>query len=130
MNDDYLKYSKRFSVSYMNNTKRRKLFVALADANINVQQAEWSFIDTDHTITLPLPGRCDLLETRFADGRFQPFEYKWIHRIRISKQFRLKDKIGYYIEQDLDAIKSIASNLGQMPVFETNEGIGIRGYDK
>lgn len=130
MEDDYLKYSKKFSVSHMSNTKWRKLFIALAKADIYIHQAEWSFIGSAHTMTLPLPCERDLLETRFADGRFQPFEYKWILNIKIPRQFRLKDKIGYFVQQDVELVKSIASELGKMPIFVTEDGIEIRGYDK
>ena len=114
----------------MSNAKWRKLFLALAKTDINIRQAEWSFIDSEHTINLPLPSERDLLESRFADGRFQPFEYKWILSIKIPRQFRFKDKVGYFVKQDVDLIKSIASELGEMPIFETEEGIEIRGYDK
>jgi hypothetical protein len=130
MMDDYSKYSKNFSVSYMNNAKWRKLFGALASANVGVRKAEWSFIDSDHTMKLPLPSENDLLEKRFADGRFQPFEYKWILCIKIPQQYRFKDKVGYYVKQDVELIKNIASELGEMPIFETEDGIEIRGYDK
>jgi hypothetical protein len=130
MEDDYLKYSARFSVSYMSNAKWRKLFIALAKADLNISKAEWSFIDSEHTMILPLPSKRDLLEYRFADGRFQPFEYKWILSIKIPRQFRLKDKVGYFVKQDVELIKRIASDLGEMPIFEIEEGIEIRGYDK
>ncbi len=130
MEDDYLKYSKNFSVSHMSNAKWRKLFMAIAKADLNIHQAEWSFIDSEHTMNLPLPCERDLLESRFADGRFQPFEYKWILNIKIPRQFRLKDKVGYFVKQDVDLIKCIASGLGEMPIFETEDGIEIRGYDK
>ena len=71
-----------------------------------------------------------MLESRFADGRFQPFEYKWILCIRIPRQFRLKDKVGYFAEQDVELLKKIASEVGEMPIFETEDGVEIRGYDK
>ena len=114
----------------MSNAKWRKLFIALAKANLNIHKAEWSFIDSEQTMILPLPTERDLLADRFADGRFQPFEYKWILSINVPRQFRLKDEVGYFVKQDVELIKSVASNVGKMPIFETEEGIEIRGYDK
>jgi hypothetical protein len=39
----------------MSNAKWRKIFMALAKSDLNIRHAEWSFIDSEHTMNLPLP---------------------------------------------------------------------------
>jgi hypothetical protein len=130
MNDDYDKYASRFSVSHMNNAKWRKLFLAWARSGIEISHAEWSYIDSENIDILPLPQEYDVLEERFADGRFQPFEYKWIRKIKIPHQYRPKLEIGYEKKQDTATLKRIASDLGQFPIFNMADGIEVRGYEE
>ena len=85
MKNDYDKFAKRFSASYMSNAKWRKLFLAWVQSQVDVQHAEWSYIDSSNVSVIPLPRERDILETHFADGRFQPTEYKWTRSIRIPR---------------------------------------------
>ena len=74
MNDDYLKFAENYSVSHMNNSKWRKLFIAWAKSGLEIEYSVWSFIDSEYEEVHRLPREYDISDTRFADGHFQPFE--------------------------------------------------------
>lgn len=73
--DEYLKAAAGYSVSLMSDTKWRKLFTLLHRAEVKIEHATWHFIDVPRPMTNGLPRENELAETRFRDGRFQPFEY-------------------------------------------------------
>ncbi|CAH0991143.1 hypothetical protein SIN8267_01245 [Sinobacterium norvegicum] len=129
MDIEYKKASQKYSVSYMNNSKWFKLFSAWADSGIEVDHSIWRFLDSDHQEIHRLPIKRDLLHNRFNDGRFQPFEYKWIFSVFIPRRYKPVSNVGYEREQDIDSLKSIADTLGKYPVFETEEGLEVRGYE-
>ena len=90
MDDDYSKYSSKYSVSYMSNSKWLRLFKAVSKSGIEILRSEWYFIDSENTLQYPMPNESQLLEERFQDGLFLPFEYKWIKSIFIPNQLYLK----------------------------------------
>ena len=114
----------------MNNSKWLKLFKAWVDAGIEVEVTYWKFIDSDHEDIHCLPKSYDLLPNRFADGRFQPFEYKWILSVIIPRSYRPKSDVAFERSQDVDQLKSIAQKLGQFPIFDLENGIEVRGYEE
>ena len=130
MDVEYNKIVKQYSVSYMNNAKWRKIFTAWAKSGIEIAQAEWEFIGTDHKEFHPLPRENELMERRFADGQFQPFEYKWILAIRIPQKYKPISNVGFERKQDVNSLVDIAKNLGYFPVFETENGVEIIGYER
>ena len=67
MVDDYAKHARRFSVSYMSNAKWQKLFIARARSGVEIEHAEWSYIDSQHTEIMRLPAESDLLDDGFSD---------------------------------------------------------------
>ena len=130
MDIEYQKIVKHYSVSHMNNTKWRKLFLCWAKSGIKIKFSEWSFIDSEHKVIHRLPYEKDLLENRFSDGHFQPFEYKWISTIYIPNSYKPVNKVGFMLEQDTGGLKEIAKSVGNFPIFLKNGGIEIRGYEK
>lgn len=129
MDIEYKKASQKYSVSHMNNSKWLKLFSAWAESGVEIEVSRWTFIDSDHEEIYSLPKSHDLLQNRFADGKFQPFEYKWILSIHIPRTYKPLSNVGFEHEQDIDQLKSIAKTLGKFPVFDTEHGIEIRGYE-
>lgn len=130
MDLEYKKASQKYSVSHMNNSKWLKLFSAWAESDVVIDVSHWRFIDSEHEEVHCLPKINDLLPNRFSDGRFQPFEYKWILSINIPRTYKPVSNVGLEREQDIDLLKSIAQSLGRFPIFDTENGIEIRGYEK
>ena len=114
----------------MNNAKWRKLFIAWAKSSIKIEYSEWFFIDSEGKQVHPLPIEANLMEKRFSDGQFQPFEYKWIRSIFIPKRFRPIVNVGFEIIQDTEGLKEVAQKIGSFPIFDAKDGIEIRGYEK
>ncbi len=130
MDLEYKKASQKYSVSHMSNSKWLKLFSAWAESGIDIEVSRWKFIDSEHEEDHCLPKSYDLLQNRFADGRFQPFEYKWILSISIPRTYKPISTVGFEREQDVEKLKSIAKTLGEFPIFDTQNGIEIRGYEQ
>ena len=114
----------------MSNIKWRKPFLCWARSGIEIEHSEWSFLGSEHKEIHRLPCENDLMENRFSDGQFQPFEYKWIFTIYIPKNYKPISKVGFERNQDIDGLKEIAKSLGNFPIFEKEDGIEIRGYEK
>jgi hypothetical protein len=74
------------------------------------------------------PGERDLEPTRFADGKFQPFEYRWLEFVFIPHVFKPKADVGYEKKQDTAAVVAALEKAGQFPIELSSEGITIRGY--
>lgn len=129
MNDDYTKFTAKYSISHMNNSKWRKLFLAWAHSGIEIEHCVWSYIDSDNQDILPLPKVHDLSDVRFADGRFQPFEYKWIKNIKIPGKYKPFKGVGLNREQDITGLKHVAAKLGHYPIFDVAAGIEVRAYE-
>ncbi len=130
MDIEYQKAAKHYSVSHMSNTKWRKLFLCWARSGIEIEHSEWSFLDSEHKEIHRLPCENDLMENRFSDGQFQPFEYKWILTIYIPKNYKPISKVGFERKQNIEGLKEISKSFGNFPIFEKEDGIEIRGYEK
>lgn len=124
------KISQKYSVSHMSDSKWIKLFTGWAESGVEVDVSYWYFIGSTHTETHPLPKIFDLQQTRFTDGGFQPFEYKWILSIVIPKSYKPVKNVGFERKQDVEKLKQIANAIGQFPIFDTDEGIEIRAYEE
>lgn len=129
MDLEYKKASQKYSLSHMNNSKWLKLFSAWADSGVEIEVSYWRFIESDHEETHRLPRKQDLMVNRFADGQFQPFEYKWILSIAIPATFKPVKNVGFERKQDTEKLKSIANALGKYPIFDIENGIEVRGYE-
>jgi hypothetical protein len=127
--DEYLKAASRFSVSYMSNAKWVRLFTAVARSGIKVDRAQWNMIEDDHAFWNRMPRESDLLPSRFQDGAFQPFEYKWIRSIFIPREYRPYPGIGYTRNQDVEGVRAAIEENGAFPLEDQGEGLLIKGYD-
>jgi len=72
----YRKAMAKYSAALMSNAKWLSFFRALIHAGVTVERAEWRFIDSSHAIWMSFPAEHNLMPTRFADGKFQPVEYR------------------------------------------------------
>jgi hypothetical protein len=125
---EYRKAMAKYSASFMSNAKWLSFFRAIILAGIPIERAEWRFIDSTHSIWEPFPSERDLLPTRFADGRFQPFEYRWIESIYIPSSFKPTEGVGYERHQDTEAVVSTLARTGQFLVEKPANGITLYAY--
>ncbi len=125
----YRKAVARFSIFHMSNAKWRRVFTAIADAGIVSLQSEWKHIDTDEiTYKYQMPAHRDLLERRFQDGYFQPYEYRWIHWIRIPRRY-FDESVGLTREQDLTALQAALEASRAMTKIDA-DAITILAYEQ
>lgn len=129
MDLEYKKASQKYSLSHMNNSKWLKLFSAWAESGVDIEVSYWRFIESHHEEVHRLPSKQDLMVNRFADGQFQPFEYKWILSVAIPATYKPVNNVGFERKQDIEKLKSIANALGKYPIFDVENGIEVRGYE-
>lgn len=90
----------------MSNTKWRKVFAAIDESGISIRRCEFKCIDSDYITMEPRPPLTrELMETRFADSIWQPFEYKWIEWFRFPREFKPYPGVGLAVYQDLEALR-------------------------
>ena len=127
--EQYQKAIARFSILHMSNAKWRRVFTAIADAGIVELRSEWKHIDTDEiTQHYQMPRHKDLLERRFQDGYFQPYEYKWIHWIRIPRRY-FDESVGLTREQNLTEVEA-ALNASRAVTAVDADAITILAYEE
>jgi hypothetical protein len=124
----YRKVLSKYGASFMSNAKWLSLFKAVIRARIEIQHAEWRFLDTTHSVWVSFPTDDDLLPTRFADGKFQPFEYRWLESVYIPHSYRPVHDVGYERCQDTGAVLRVLAEAGQFPIEVSADGITIRAY--
>ncbi len=101
----FRKQAARFQHSWMSNAKWRKVLSAIADTQSNVTRCEFKCIDSDYITEVRSPQSRDIEHVRFADGAFQPFEYKWIEWLRFPRRLKPYPGVGYIAEQDVEALR-------------------------
>lgn len=124
----YRKALAAYSSSSMSNTKWVKLFKAVIESPVDVDRALWRFIDSEQVMMERMPGEKDLLPERFRDGRFQPFEYKWIESIFIPKEFPRIEGVGYRVKQDTTSLAAHLRRVARFDIDEVEDGLWIYGY--
>jgi hypothetical protein len=113
-NDPYERARARFSVAHMSNAKWRKVLRAIANSNLGLTRSEWKCIDSDYVMVHGIPRLTDVMENRFADGQFQPFEYKWIEWVRFPAAYNPNRSEVYEVVQDVDGLKRILVSCGHL----------------
>jgi hypothetical protein len=126
--DEYRKVAARFSVSYMSDAKWVKLFTAVARSGITIERARWTMLENDHTFSQGMPQEYDLRPSRFEDGKFQPFSYKWIRSIFIPREYRPYPDVGYTVRQDVAGVRAAIERVGQFQLEESEDGLSILAY--
>jgi hypothetical protein len=128
--EKYRKALSNYSASFMSDSKWLRLFRAINAAGISLPKVQWSYIDSDHSDWISFPEEHDLSAHRFADGKFQPFEYRWIESIFIPRRYQEIADVGYEEEQDADSVIEALSAAGQFEIAQSEDGITIYGYKK
>lgn len=124
----YQRAAGRFQYSWMSDTKWRKVFKAIAESGTNVTRCEYKCIDSDHVWQNRVPRLQDVEERCFADGAYQPFEYKWIEWFRFPRRYKPYKGIGYVVEQDVEALKTAIEAAAQARLELDDEYLWLYGY--
>ena len=124
----YRKAVAKYSASFMSNAKWLSFFRTLIQAGITIERAEWRFIDSSHSIWMSFPAERDLRPIRFADGKFPPFEYRWLESVFIPHSFKPTPGVGLTRAQDTAGIVAALAQAGQFPIEKSAEGLVLRAY--
>jgi hypothetical protein len=131
----YTKAASKYSVSHMSDSKWLRLFRAIDQSDVPIDHARWSFIDDDFVMWQGFPREKDLLEHRFNDGRFQPFDYRWIRSIFIPREYRpwpVSTHPGHCFirTQDVDRVRGVIEAAGEFKLVESEDGLTILAYER
>jgi hypothetical protein len=125
----WLRIASRFQLSCMSNAKWRKVFTAIAESAVDVRRCEFKCIDSDYvTVHSRAPQVSELLERRFTDGLWQPFEYKWIEWFRFPRQFQPYPGVGLVVTQDVEALQTVIARAAQACVELDDQYLWLYGY--
>lgn len=122
------------NVRYMSNTKWKKLFLASENFVGVIGGAVWKIVGSESTFinNLNVSG---LLENnaRFGDCLPSPYlELKNIESILIPKSYNCREsgiRDPLQKDNDLKGFKAHLESYGNFPIFESSDGLEIRGYD-
>jgi hypothetical protein len=118
-----------FQHAFMSNTKWRTLFREIIASNINIEYAIWKIADAEEVMIKRMPYEVDLHTTRFQDGLFQPFEYKYIEYIRIPREYKPYQQVGLVKYQAINELHAYLSQTGrQYPLFLQSDSLTIQAY--
>lgn len=124
----WAKHAARFSRWCMSNTKWRKLFLAVHEAQCAAPHLEHKTIESTHIFHALWPGPRDLGVSRFNDTNWQPFDYRWIEWIRIPRQFEPHPGVGFTVAQDVDAIAEVIRQTLHASIDLDEQFLWIYGY--
>jgi hypothetical protein len=128
--DPYRRARAAFAVAHMSNAKWRKVLRVLATADVGFTRLEWKCIDSDHILIHGIPRLTDILENRFADGQFQPFEYKWIEWVRFPRTYRPYPGEVYEVRQDVEGLSQALAACGQLRLVLNDAGLTLFAYER
>lgn len=122
------------NVRYMSNAKWKKLFLASESFGGLIGGVVWKIVGSDSTFINSL-NVSDLLENNAYFGDCLPSPYldlKSIESIFIPRSYSCRER-GFREPlqkvNDLKGFKAHLESYGNFPVFESADGLEIRGYD-
>jgi hypothetical protein len=128
--DPYKRARAEFSVAHMSNAKWRKVLRAIATCELQLSRSEWKCIDTDHVMIQGIPQLRDIMENRFADGPFQPVDYKWLEWVRFPRTYRPYPGEVYEVAQDVDGLKRVLESCGKLQLRLDEDGLTLFAYGR
>lgn len=124
----YLAHAARFQHSWMSNAKWRKVLSSIAATHSNVTQCEFKCIDSDYITKVRTPQGRDVEQVRFADGAFQPFEYRWLEWFRFPRCVKPHPGVGYVVEQEVERLKTEIEAAAEAMLTLDDEYLWLFGY--
>jgi hypothetical protein len=122
---------RKYSVSFMSNSKWRKVFTALDP--LGIKQAYWKLVDANEEIRDIFLSKDILMEKFIGDSILfcGPIAYRRIEWIEIPSkgiQPGWEHIPIMNFQQDINQVKTILMNLGHFEIEETERGIRIYGH--
>ena len=124
---------KHFSSALMSDTKWRKLFAALDESDIGIEQAVVKFVETAerHVIQMPKTGHLHppipFIDT-IEFGVVELCAIEWLEIPKAAAKPRHDGLPPSTVMQDIDAACAIITKLGKFPIEESDGGLRILGY--
>ena len=121
----------RFSVSYMSNSKWRKLFTVLDVPDLMLNQCYWKFIDNNHDFLGWFTKSDELMEKYVGDYGAGPFAFKrieWVELCKVGKSAGYEKVPFKHWQQDIDEALKILKKTGQFETELTKRGLRIYGF--
>jgi len=114
----------------MSNAKWRKVLHAVATSDLGLTRSEWKCIDSPYVMVHGVPHVHDIMDERFADGQFQPFEYKWIEWVRFPRAYGPFPGLCDEVVQDIDGLKRLLDTCGRLSVRVDESGLTLFAYGR
>ena len=121
----------RFSVSYMSNSKWRKLFTVLDVPDLMLNQCYWKFIDNNDDFLGCFTKSDELMEEYVGDYGAGPFAFKrieWVEICKVGKPAGYEKVPFKHWQQDIDEALEILKKTGQFETELTKRGLRIYGF--
>lgn len=121
--------------SYMSNAKWKKLFAAFDSFAGKIDSVKWKFVFNETASKNNIRGVLSCLEgNRFGDCHPSPYaELRYIDWILIPAEFedpRSDNKRALpKLKNDIVQFKMHLKKHGEFPIFETKDGLMIKGYE-
>jgi hypothetical protein len=125
----WFKIASRFTISCMSNANWLKVFTAIDTSLVEIRRCEFKCIDSNFVFAQDrAPQVRELLERRFTDSIWQPFEYKWIEWFRFPRQFKPYPDVGLLVAQDVERLQAVISDAAHACVELDAEYLWLYGY--
>jgi len=118
----------KYSASLMSDAKWLKFFRTVIQSGVAIERAAWQLIGAPRPIWESFPEEHNLMRTRFADGRFQPWEYRWIESVFVPTTFNPTPGVGYERKQDVGLLVDALEAAGKFPIEVSAAGLVLRAY--
>lgn len=124
---------REFSSAHMSDTKWRKLFAALAGADLHLCQMVVKFIEGADARAMAFPSKPALHPPRpYIDtGEYGPIELRaieWLEIPAIARLSRPHNVPAQQVVQDLDRVESTLTSIGRFPIERSSEALRVVAY--
>jgi hypothetical protein len=126
---------RRFTASFMSDSKWRRLFTILARPDLGIRQALWKFVDLETPLRFGLPDTEDLAGKLSRSGWFfepggeSPFKrIEWVEITRLDIPYGWEKIPHKHRQQNVDTAVALLEEAGQFELESTELGVRIYGY--
>jgi len=121
--------AKRFSISFMSNSKWEKLFKALDADDITLDHVKLKLVDRKTPVITYMPKTEDLENIWVSEGKNDcNYFYKEIEWIELLRVYKPSNVPSQYVHQTIDLASEIITQTGQFETENTETGLKIYGY--
>jgi len=115
---------RRFTTSFMSNSKWRKLFTALDLPELMLNQCYWKFVDNEHDFLGWFTKSDELMEKFVGDYGSGPFAFKrieWVEICKIGKPGGYEKVPFKHWDQNIKEALNVLNKIGQFELSLLNE---------